>query len=156
MCYESGEKDKKANEGPKEKYKWKTGAPCETTINKRFYTKRNESNLTAENQSFLPHTSQVHSTWKNIDFLIDSGCTSHMTNDTELLKDLVVSKIGKVECAIGIESSVVGRGSLGSLAKDNQGQDQILEHEQSFYVPQYTKNFASITKTERTKCERSI
>ena len=50
VCYECGAKGHKANECPKTKNKSKTGAPRETTQNKRFYTKRNESNLTAENK----------------------------------------------------------------------------------------------------------
>ena len=73
VCYECGEKGHKANECPKTKNKSKTGAPRETTQNKRFYTERNESNLTAEKEGFSFHTSQVHSTCKNIDLLIDSG-----------------------------------------------------------------------------------
>ena len=34
--------------------------------------------------------------------------------------------MGNVECANGTESSIEGRGSVSFLAKDNQGQDQIL------------------------------
>ena len=75
VCYECGAKGHKANGCPKTKNKSKTGAPRETTQNKRFYTKRNESNLTAEKQGFSFHTSQVHSTCKNIDLLIDSLLT---------------------------------------------------------------------------------
>ena len=146
VCYECGAKGHKANECPKTKNKSKTGAPRETTQNKRFYTKRNESNLTAEKQGFSFHTSQIHSRCKNIDFLIDSGCTSHMIKDAELLRDLDISKFGNVECANGTESSIEGRGSVSFLAKDNQGRDQILELEQSSYVPQYTKNLVSIKK----------
>ena len=37
------------------------------------------------------------------------------------------------------------------MAKDNQGQDQILELEQSLYVPQYTKNLVSIEKLNEQK-----
>ena len=50
VCYECGEKGHKANECPKTKNRSKTRAPHETTQNKRFCTKRNESNLTAENK----------------------------------------------------------------------------------------------------------
>ena len=144
VCYECGAKGHKANKCPKTKNNSKTGAPRETTQNKRFYTKQNESNLTAEKQGFSFHTSQAHSTCKNIDLLIDSGCTSHMIKDAELFRDLDNSKMGNVECANGTESSIEGRGSVSFLAKDNQGQDQILELEQSLYVPQYTKNLVSI------------
>ena len=156
VCYERGAKGHKANECPKTKNKSKTRAPRETTQNKRFYTKRNESNLTAEKQGFSFHTSQVLSTCKNIDLLIDSGCTSHMIKDAELFRDLDISKMGNVECANGTESSIEGRGSVSFLAKDNQGQDQILELEQSLYVPQCTKNLVSIKKAEQAKCERSF
>ena len=86
VFYECGEKGHKANECPKRKNKSKTGAPPETTQNKRFNTKRNESNLTAEKQGFSFHNSQVQSTCKNIDHLIDSGCTSHMIRDAELFR----------------------------------------------------------------------
>ena len=79
-----------------------------------------------------------------------------MIKDAELLRDLDISKISNVECANGTESSIEGRGSVSFLAKVNKGQDQILELEQSVYVPQYTKNLVSIKKTERTKCERSF
>ena len=130
---------------PKRK-KSKTGAPRETLQNKRFYTKRNESNLTAEKQGFSFKTSQVRSTCKNIELLIDSGCTSHMMKEAELFRDLDVSKTGKVEGANGTESNIEGRGSISFFAKDNQGQDQILELEESLYVPQYTKNLVSIKK----------
>ena len=156
VCYESGANGHKANECPKTKNKSKTGAPRETTQNKRIYTKRNGSNLTAEKQGFSFLTSQVHSTCKNIDLLIDSGCTSYMIKDAGLFKDLDISKMGDVECANGTESSIEGRVSVSFLAKDNQGQDRILQLEQSLYVPQYTKNLVSIKKTERTKCERSF
>ena len=122
----------------------KTGAPREMAQDKLFYTKRNESYLTAEKQGFRFHTSQVNSTCKNIE--LSSGCTSNMMKDAELIKDLDVSKMGKVECANGTESSVEGRGSVKFLAKHNHGQDQILELEQSLYVPQYTKNLPSIKK----------
>ena len=90
VCYECGAKGHKANECPKTKNRSKTGAPRETTQNKRFYTNRNESNLTAEKQGFSFHTSQLHSTCKNIDLLIDSGCTSHMIKDA-------VQKLGDFE-----------------------------------------------------------
>ena len=117
VCYECGEKSHKANECPKTKNRSKTGAPGETTQNKCFYTKRNESNLTAEKQSFSFHTSQVHSTCKNIDLLIDSGCTSHLIKDAELFKDLDISKMSNVESANGTESSIEGRGSVSSWQK---------------------------------------
>ena len=117
VCYECGAKGHKANECPKTNNKSKTGAPRETTQNKRFYTKRNESNLTAEEQGFSFHTSQTHSTYKNIDLSIDSGCTSHMIKDAELFGDLDISKMGNVECANGTESSIEGRGSFGFLGK---------------------------------------
>ena len=139
VCYECGAKGHKANECPKTKIRSKTGAPRETTQNKRFYTKRSESNLTAEKQGFSFHTCQVHSTCKNIDLLVDSGCTSHMIKDAELFRDLDISKMCNVECANGTESSIEGRGSVSFLAKDNQGQDQILELEQSLYVPNTQK-----------------
>ena len=99
VCYECGAKSHQANECPKTKNKSKTGAPRETTQNKSFYLKRNESSLTAEKQGFSFHTSQVHSTCKNIDLLIDSSCTSHMIKDAELFRDLDFSKRGNVECA---------------------------------------------------------
>ena len=87
VCYECGEKDHKANECSKTKNKSKTGAPRETTQNKRFSTKQNESNLAAEKQGFSFYTSQVNSTCKNIDLLIDNGSTSHMIKDAELFRD---------------------------------------------------------------------
>ena len=144
MCYDTGEKCHKANEYNKNKRKSKRGPPRETAQIKRFYKKRNESNLTAEKQGFSFHTSQVHSTCTNIELLIDSGCTSHMMKDAKLFRDLDVSKMGKVECANGTESSIEGRGSVSFLAKDNQGQDHVLELEQSLYVTQYTKTKVSI------------
>ena len=67
-----------------------------------------------------------------------------MIKDAELFRDLDVSKTDKVECANGTESNVEGRGSISFFAKDNQGQDQILELEESMYVPQYTKILGSI------------
>ena len=140
VCYVCGEKGHKPNECPKKK----TGATRETAQSKRFYTKRNESNLTAEKQGFSFHTIQVNSTCKNIELLIDSGCTSHIIKNAELFRDL-----GKVECANGTESSIEGRRSVNSLAKDNQGQDKILELEQSLYVPQYTR----MTKLENVTVE---
>ena len=78
-----------------------------------------------------------------------------MIKDAELFRDLDISKMGNVVCANGTESSIEARGSVSFLAKDNQGQDQISELEQSLYVPQYTKNLLSIKK-QRTKCERSF
>ena len=69
-----------------------------------------------------------------------------MIKDAELFRDLHISKMGNVECANGTESSIEGQGYVSFLAKDNQGQDQILELEQSLYVPQYTKNLVSIKK----------
>ena len=38
------------------------------------------------------------------------------------------------------------RESINVLAKDNQGQDQVLDLEELLYVPQYTKVFVSIKK----------
>ena len=78
------------------------------------------------------------------ELLIDSGCTSHLIKDADLFRDLDVSKTGKVECANGIESNIKGRGSITFFGKDNQRQDQILEFEESLYVPQYTKNLVSV------------
>ena len=63
-----------------------------------------------------------------------------MIKEAELFSKLEVSKMGKVQCANGTESSIEGRGSLLFLAKNNQGLDQILELEESLYVPQYTKS----------------
>ena len=129
--------------------KSKTGAPRETAQNKRIYTKRKGSNLTAEKQDFSMHSSQAHSTGRNIELLIDTGCTSPMQNDAELFSDSDVSKKEKVECANGTESSIKGRGSVSFLANDNQGQYQIFDFEELLYVPQYTqyaKNLVLIKK----------
>ena len=122
MCYECGEKGHKANECPKKKNISKTGASGETAQNKRFYTKRNESILAG----FSFHTSQVNSTCKNIELLIDSGYTSHMIKDAELFKDLNFSKIGKVECANGTESSIESRGSINLLPRQSRARSNLV------------------------------
>ena len=109
VCYECGEKGHKANECPK-KSKAETGAPRVTVQNKR--------KLTAEKQDFSFQTSQAHSTGKNIVLLIDTGFTIHMIKDAELFIDLDISKMGKVQCANGTESSIEGRRSIRFLAKD--------------------------------------
>ena len=85
--------------------------------NKRFYTSRNESNLTAE-KIFSFHTSQAQTTVKNLELLKDSGCTS-LIKDAELFSNLYVSKIGRVQCANGSESSTEGGRSVRFLVKDN-------------------------------------
>ena len=72
---------------PKKKNMSKTGAPRETAQNKRFHTKRNESNLRAEKQGFSFHTSHAYSTGKRTEFSIDSGCTSQIINDAEWFSD---------------------------------------------------------------------
>ena len=124
----------------------KTGVPRETAQNKRFYTKRTESDLTTEKQGFLFHTFQVHSTFNDIELLKDSGCTSHIIEDAEMFRDLDVTKTGKIECTNGTESNIEGGRSLSFFAKHNQGQNQTWELEKSLHVPQYTKNLVSIKK----------
>ena len=117
LCYECGEKSHKANDCLKMKKRSKTGALRETAQNKRFYTKRNESNRTAEKQGFSFHTSQAHSTGENIELLIDSGCTSHIVIVAELFSDMDVSKMGKIQSANGTESSIEGRRSVRFFGK---------------------------------------
>ena len=115
VCYECGEKGHKANECLKKKNKSRTGAPRETAQNNRFYTTRNERNLTAEKQGFSFHNSQVQSTCKNIELLliIDTGCTSQwMMKDAAIISDLELSKMGKVNYSNGTESSIETRGSV--------------------------------------------
>ena len=151
VCYECGEKSHNANESSRKQIRSKTGASRETARNKRFYKKRNESNLAAEKQGFSFHTSQVNSTCKNIELLLDTGCTSHMIKDAELFNDLDVSKMRKVECENGTEFSIERRGALNFLANENQGQYQILESDNRCTFPNTQTNIVLIKTIERTK-----
>ena len=143
VCYECGEKGHKAKTCPKKK---KVQAPTqhEPVQNKRFFTKRNESNLTTEADGFSFHASNEKSDREDFDLLIDSGCTSHMIRDAKLFRELKLSKTGKVACANGSESLIEGTGKIRFLATDEMGRQEELELEHALYVPQYTKNLVSI------------
>jgi len=49
---------------------------------------------------------------ENENWLIDSGCTNHITNDRELFKDLKPTNITKVRISNGDYISIKGKGTI--------------------------------------------
>ena len=147
VCYECGEKGHKANACPKAQKKPFDKRNKETQ--KRFFTKRNEGNLTTElndTDGFSFHASDQREDGSQFELLIDSGCTSHMIKEIELFSYLETSQKGKVSCANGTESVVEGRGKIEFFAKNSRGILQKVALENALHVPQYSKNLISIKR----------
>ena len=147
VCYECGEKGHKANACPKAQKKPFDKRNKETR--KRFFTKRNEGNVTTEfndTDGFSFHASDKREDGSHFELLIDSGCTSHMIKDIELFSYLETSQKGKVSCANGTESVVEGRGKIEFFAKNSRGTLQKEALENALHVPQYSKNLISIRR----------
>ena len=143
VWYKCGEKGHKANACPKAQKKQFDKRNKETQ--KRFFTKRNEGNLTTElnhTDGFSFHASDKQEDDSHFEFLIDSDCTSHMIKDIELFSYLEPSQKGKVSCANSTESVVEGRGKIEFSPKNNRGQKVALDN--ALHVPQCSKNLISI------------
>ena len=118
VCYECGEKGHKANACHKAQKKPFDIRNKETR--KRFFTKRNEGNLTTElndTDGFSFYASDTREEDSHFVLLIDSGCTSHMIKDIELFSHLETSQKENLSCANGTESVVEGRGKIEFFAK---------------------------------------
>ncbi|KAG6511961.1 hypothetical protein ZIOFF_030048 [Zingiber officinale] len=72
-------------------------------------------------------------------WLIDSGCTNHMTNDKELFKDLHPTKITKVRIGNGDYISVKGKGTVAITSCS--GTKLISE---VLFVPEIHQNLLSV------------
>jgi predicted aspartyl protease len=72
-------------------------------------------------------------------WLIDSGCTSHMTYDKELFKRLDRTVISKVRIGNGAYLTVKGKRTVA--IKDNTGLKLISD---VLYVPEINQNLLSV------------
>jgi predicted aspartyl protease len=72
-------------------------------------------------------------------WLIDSGCTNHMTNDHNLFKELDKTIVSKVKIGNGDFNSVKGKGTVAIESLD--GLKYISD---VLYVPDIYQNFLSV------------
>ncbi|KAG5240880.1 gag-pol polyprotein [Salix suchowensis] len=72
-------------------------------------------------------------------WLIDSGCTNHMTNDKKLFKSLMPTEITKVKIGNGDYISVEGKGTI--TITSSSGVKLISD---VLYVPEINQNFLSV------------
>jgi hypothetical protein len=72
-------------------------------------------------------------------WLIDSGCTHHMTHDRDLFKELNKSTISKVIMLNGANIAVEGIGTVG--VKSHSG-DKLISN--VLYVPKLNQNLLSV------------
>ena len=136
VCYECGEKGLKANACPKAQKKPFDKRNKETQ--RRFFTKRNDGNLTTElndTDGFSFHASHKREEESHFELLIDSGCTSYMIKDIELLSYLETSQ-KKVSSANGTESVVDGRDKIVFFAKNSRGTLQKVALGHALHVPE--------------------
>ena len=141
VCYGCGEKGHEANSCPKGQKKSFDKRNKETQ--KRFFTKRNECNLTTElndTDGFSFHASDKREDDSHFELWIDSGCTRNMIKDIELFSYLETYQKGKVSCAKGTESVVEGRGKIQIFVNTSRGTLQKVALENALHVPQFSKN----------------
>ena len=74
-------------------------------------------------------------------WLIDSGCTNHMTYDRELFKDLDETTISKVRIGNGALIEVKGKGTVA--IESLSGLKLISD---VLYVPEINRNLLSVTQ----------
>ncbi|KAK2390546.1 Plant stearoyl-acyl-carrier-protein desaturase family protein [Trifolium repens] len=75
------------------------------------------------------------------EWLIDSGCTNHMTYDRDLFKELNKTSISKVRIGNGEQSAVEGIGTTS--IKTHAGMKQISN---VLYVPEINQNLLSVAQ----------
>ena len=147
VCYECDEKGHKAKACHKSQKKPFDKRDKETQ--KRFFTKRNEVNLTTElndTDGFSFHASDKREEDSHVELLKDSGSTSHMIKDIELLSYLETSQKRKVSCANGTESVVEGRAKIEFFAKNSRGTFQKVALKNALFVPQCLKYLITIKR----------
>nr|KYP45860.1 Retrovirus-related Pol polyprotein from transposon TNT 1-94 [Cajanus cajan] len=74
-------------------------------------------------------------------WIIDSGCTNHMTYDRELFKELNKTNISKVQMGNGAHLAVKGKGTLA--IKSHSGFKLISD---VLYVPDINQNLLSVSQ----------
>ena len=79
---------------------------------------------------------------------VDSGCTSHMTNDATFLEDLGESGIKSVSVGSGASLEVRGAGTLKAVVQSD-GVKTDVKLENVLYVPQLTCNLLSVSRMRR-------
>ncbi|KAK5773011.1 hypothetical protein PVK06_049314 [Gossypium arboreum] len=75
----------------------------------------------------------------NESWLIDSGCTNHMTHDNELFRDLKPTNITKVKIGNGDYISVKGKGTVAIVSCTGTRHIQDV-----FFVPNIDQNLLSV------------
>ena len=94
---------------------------------------------------FVETVGSVASSPSNVDFLIDSGATSHMTSQKHLFQNLEKTQ-RLVEFGNGDIEKITGVGSIIAKARTKNGQQVSLLLTDVLYVPKLKKSLISLTK----------
>ena len=79
-------------------------------------------------------------------FIVDSGSTSVMINDSKYFTNLHESYYGDVSTANSSLSRIEGKGSISFCATENANGKHIFEIDDVLYVPSYSYNLMSVSK----------
>jgi len=90
-------------------------------------------------EELLLTTSCVTTNESTKDWIIDSGCTNHMTHDRELFKELDKSNISKLRIGNGEQLVVKGTGTIS--IKTHSGIKLSFD---VLYVPEITQDLLSV------------
>jgi len=101
----------------------------------------NKSDEDKSEEDLLFTTSCVITNESSKDWIIDSGCTNHITHDREIFKELNKSNISKVRIGNGEQLVVKGTGTIS--IKTHSGIKLIFD---ALYVSEITHNLLSVAQ----------
>ncbi|MHB1946432.1 MAG: reverse transcriptase domain-containing protein, partial [Metallibacterium sp.] len=79
-----------------------------------------------------------------LDWIVDSGATSHMCNDRTAFKDIGQTEIKTVQVADGKHIEVKGKGDISLMIPDQRGQERRIKLENVLWMPNLAKNLLSV------------
>lgn len=115
---------------------------------KRWKLKKEKANQaeSSENSSDFLCFSAYQEERKEELWYIDSGATSHMTNNRAAFKSLVLKKLPDVTLANGRGTKAFGIGTVITKCLDGNNKETNVELRDVLYVPDLTNNLLSVKK----------
>lgn len=132
--------------------KWKERNPAKT-IQKVCQVVSNGMGADASSSETCVHVENGDTTWDRNDWCIDSGATSHMSNNKEFFKNLKNCNKENVRLANGSYAEIEGRGDGEILCEDSEGNPLAMPIKDVLFVPALKENLLSVKRLTENEIE---